>query len=491
MNKSDTEKNSADNKWERAKYHLAAIVTSSDDAIISKNLNGIITSWNLSAEKILGYTAKEAIGRHITFIIPPDLRSEEDQIISKIKKGERIEHFETKRLKKDGSLVDLSLTISPVVDDTGTIIGASKIARDITNHKIAEKKLKDSERQLQLITDSIPVLVSFVDKNERYGFNNKTYEEWFGHKRSEVTGKHMKDVIGEEAYKAVYPYVRQALSGKQAIFETNLSYKDAGEKYVMVNYIPSISEDNEVLGFYALVNDITDRKELDQRKDDFISMASHELKTPLTSVKALAQILQKTDGRKRKLRKLYLDKMNVQIDRLSELVADLLDISKIEKGKLQFRFTHFDFDALVADTIETINQTTNTHKITLKGRTRKKIYADSDRIGQVIINLLNNAIKYSPAAEKISVTISSDGENVTCAVEDFGIGISRKDQLKVFERFYRVVDTSDRTYPGLGVGLYISQQIIKRHGGKLKVNSRKGRGSIFTFMLPSEAVDKG
>ncbi|HEX6109320.1 MAG TPA: HAMP domain-containing sensor histidine kinase [Ktedonobacteraceae bacterium] len=230
---------------------------------------------------------------------------------------------------------------------------------------------------------------------------------------------------------------------------------------------------------------MAERRDLEQRKDEFISMAGHELKTPLTSLQGYTELLHMKfaqQGNQEAL--LYLSKMATQIDKLSKLIADLLDISKIQAGKVAFAEEAVDLDALVHEVVEHLQQTTSQHQISIEGRAQREIVGDKERLGQVLINLITNAIRYSPRAERIIVHLTHTPDTLTVSVQDFGIGIPKAHQVKVFERFYRVYSDQDRTYPGLGIGLYIAHQIIERHGGKMWVESVEGQGSTFSFSLP-------
>lgn len=220
-------------------------------------------------------------------------------------------------------------------------------------------------------------------------------------------------------------------------------------------------------------------------RDDFISVASHELKTPVTSVKMFAQVLKKHSeqiGDKQAVR--HLSKMDQQIDKLTELIYDLLNVSKIQAGRMEFRESIFNFDEVITDVVDILQETETKHKIVVEGKTGKKVKGDKERIGQVLNNLISNAIKYSPKSDKVVVTLKATKKNVTVAVQDFGIGMSKVHLDKIFERFYRIYDTTDKTFPGLGIGLYIASEIVKRHGGKLWVESDLGKGSTFYFSLP-------
>lgn len=347
-------------KAEEALYQLAAIFDSSDDAIMSKTIDGIITNWNKGAEKLFGYTAKEMIGMPVTTLVPADRLIEEAEIIEVVKIGESIDHYDTIRKAKDGSLVDVSISISPIRDTKGKIIGAASISRDITAYK-----------------------------------------------------------------------------------------------------------------------------ELERRKDDFIGMASHELKTPITSLRVFNQLLLKMfEGKKDDKAIYYLHKMNDQLLRLSTLIGDLLDISKIQAGKLELRKERFDMNELIKETIENFQGISENHKLVMKGKIKSLVYGDKDRLGQVLINLLTNAIKYSPNAKKVVIHAKEEKNVLNIGVQDFGIGIDKDHQDKIFGRFFRVEGASEKTFPGLGVGLYISLEIAKRHGGSISVESKRGEGATFYLHLP-------
>jgi PAS domain S-box-containing protein len=338
----------------------AAIISSSDDAIVSKTLAGMITSWNQAAERLFGYSAEEAIGHHITLIIPPELHQEEEDIIRKLRQGIRIQHYETVRMRKDGTKVDVSLSISPVKDRAGNIIGAAKIARDIT-----------------------------------------------------------------------------------------------------------------------------ERRELERRKDEFISIASHELKTPITALKGFTHLLLRKFERQGVQEAVpILTKMEAQINRLAKLIDDLLDASKIQAGKLDYAKESIDIDALVHDIADTIQQISTTHTITIHGASHTHIVGDSDRLGQVFTNLISNAVKYSPQANQVDISLAASQNTVTVSVRDYGIGIPKEHQSKIFDRFYRVSDVHDKTFPGLGMGLYISSEVVKQHGGRLWVESTENQETTFFVSFP-------
>lgn len=238
----------------------------------------------------------------------------------------------------------------------------------------------------------------------------------------------------------------------------------------------------------ALLEEIEFRKKAERKKDEFISIASHELKTPLTSVKGYVQLLGRSiDKGDMETVKKHLGKAQVQLDKLNDLIADLLDISKIESGKLKFNKKHFNLDQVLDNVIEVMHQANPDFTITRNGKVPKEIYGDEMRIEQVIINFLTNAIKYSPGTNKIQVNVQVREDMLYLGVRDYGIGIDPELQKNVFEKFYRVEETAIH-FQGLGIGLYISAEIINRHGGEVGVKSELGQGSEFYFTLPLDVI---
>jgi len=242
--------------------------------------------------------------------------------------------------------------------------------------------------------------------------------------------------------------------------------------------------------FTGVSFDITDSKQLQQQKDEFIGIASHELKTPVTSIKAYAQVLEKILIKKGDVMEAGLmKKMDAQLNRLTNLIGDLLDVTKVNSGRLQYNHTHFDFNEMIQSAIEELQRTTESHQIKEDLSTVGLVFADKERISQVINNLIANAIKYSPNAKEIIVHSMTQNDDVIVCVEDFGIGIAEDKLNKVFDQFYRVGGKMQHTFPGLGLGLYISSEIIKREGGKIWVTSTEGKGSKFYFSIPKQGLN--
>jgi signal transduction histidine kinase len=235
--------------------------------------------------------------------------------------------------------------------------------------------------------------------------------------------------------------------------------------------------------YHKFYRDLTELQ--GKQKNEFIGLVSHELKTPVTSVKAFAQVLQNRFSKAGDVSAAsLLMKMDTQLDKLTGLIADILDVTKLETGKMQFHKKLFDFNGLVEEICEEMQRTTHKHTIITKLGKTKSIYGDRDRIGQVLINLLTNAIKYSPSADTIIITTKPNKNSILLCITDFGIGIEKEAQKKVFEQFYRESGKNEDTFAGMGLGLYVSSEIIQKHNGEIWVDSEKGKGSTFCFTLP-------
>ncbi|QEC74687.1 PAS domain S-box protein [Mucilaginibacter ginsenosidivorax] len=473
---------------------LAAIVSSSDDIIISKTLQGIITSWNKAAEKIFAYTEAEAVGQHISLIIPPDRLSEEDFIIGQIANGRKVDHFETIRRGKNGQDVHLSVTVSPVVDEQGKIIGASKVARDISSARHAA----ENKGLLTAISNTSDDTIVSKTLEGIITSWNQAAEKMFGYSEEEALGQHISLIIPPERIEEETYIISEVSSGNKVDhFQTVRKAKDGRMVQISLSVSPILDDNGKIIGASKIARDISDHlrlqeekaqlydeiKALNDKKDEFIGMASHELKTPLTSIQAYLQILNNDMPEER--RKDFLRRTGQQVKKLNQLVSDLLDISKIEAGKLQINPEPFDICTVVRDAIELITYTSPTHTVRFQTDLNDLlVLGDSQRIEQVILNLLTNAIRYAPSSKDIDVYLSEESGLVKVGVRDRGIGIPENKLTEIFSRFYRIAENKNTS--GLGLGLYLARQIIERHHGRIWAESKPGEGSVFYFTLPIE-----
>jgi len=417
------------------------------------------------------------VGQPVTLLFAPDRQDEFSQIMAHIRRGERVDHYETTRVRKDGTFLTVSVTVSPIKDSTDSIIGASAITRVITEHKRLEAKFRR-------LFDSNLIGVFVSDFAGNFLDANDAFLDLLGYTREEVlAGTMQRDALTPSEFHYLSQEAVKALqeTGASGTYETEYLHKSGWRIPVLVA-VTRIEQTETCMGF---VLDISASKELDKRKDEFISMASHELKTPVTSLKGFLGLLQRRLTLQRDEKALhYLARMDAQVNRLTKLINDLLDLSKMQTGQLHYREERFDLDELVQEIVETVQETTQTHHLQFEGQTQAEVFGDRDRIGQVLINLLNNAIKYSPQGDRVLVRVAISQNKALVSVQDFGIGITKEHEYKIFERFYQVTDPEEKTYPGLGIGLYISYEIVKRHGGQMWVESKIGEGASFYFTLP-------
>ena len=520
---------------------LSAIVESSDDAIISKNLESTIISWNRGAERIFGYKEEEILGKSIKILIPPSRLQEEDEILRQIRSGKKVDHFETIRLDKFGREIPISITVSPVKDNYGNIVGASKIARDISEQVKAQREIERNAENLELLNSIGKLILGNLDANSLLqqvtDATTKITGAAFGaffYNTTDVDGDPFLLYTLSGVSKTVFEQLgmskrtdvfRDGFEGAKAIRvddlktdpmyevldpELDLEIPDIEVRSYLA--VPVVSSSGQVIGallfghpdrgvFKAEHEDIIgsiaaqaaialensrlfeEVKGLNAKKDEFIALASHELKTPLTTIKGYLQLMSKKD--QDKIAKMFMDKTLTQVGKLSSLISDLLDVSKIEAGKLQFNSEKFDLRDLLEDVMETFPYTNNTHKILFELPQEKSIVlGDRQRIEQVLINLLTNAIKYSPKADKVYVRINNENERVTVRIKDEGVGLKEEHLSKIFNRFYRAEGVGHVS--GLGIGLYLTKEIIERHHGEIHVTSEYGKGSEFYFSLPLE-----
>ncbi|WP_316813770.1 PAS domain S-box protein [Pedobacter heparinus] len=462
---------------------LAAIVDSSDDAIISKDLNGFVTSWNAAAERIFGYSAAEMIGTSITKLIPTDRTEEESLILSKLRRGERVQYFHTKRLTKSGALIDVSLTISPVKDQKGSIIGVSKIARDITDLIEAEKQ---SAMLSAIVSYSDDAIIS-KDLNSIVTSWNNAAERIFGYTAAEMIGQSIVKLIPPDRLQEEPNIIARLKSGQRVDhFETKRLTKYGKLLDVSLTISPVMDLTGRIIGISKIARDITDKKQEEQRKNDFIAIVSHELKTPLTSMRSYIQLaLSKAVKGSDNFTENLLKRAETQTGKMTTLIQDFLNLSRLEEGKMSLNLSAFYLAELMEEVLGDILTLTTSHQINYEPCAEVSITADREKIGQVLTNLLGNAIKYSPEGSAIIVRCMLNKESVQFSVIDQGYGIPVADQARLFERFYRVDTERQHHVSGFGIGLYLVSEIIKLHGGEIKVQSELGKGSAFSFVLPA------
>lgn len=486
---------------------LAAIVESSGDAIIAKDLDGIITAWNLGAERLYGYTAAEVIGQSVTILIPPDRLAEEPANLDRIRSGEDIELYETVRRHKNGTLIDVSLMVSPIKDGMGRIIGASKIARDITVRKRAEQALSASEMQLRLVTENAPVLLVRTDLRHRYTFVNRAYAERNGFTPQAMIGLPVPDVVGQAAFETFRPHMEAALAGERVEFEIKIPYKHIGHRWVHVIYVPERDDEGRVVGLLGVLTDTGARKEAEielkrardealaaaRAKDDFLAALSHELRTPLNPVLLLASDAVDDPTLTPAVRAQFeLIRKNINLE--ARLIDDLLDVTRIARGKLRLEAGICDLQVIFRDAVANVQSDLREKRqdLVIDGGDREApVLGDAVRLQQIFWNILKNAVKFTPEGGRIEAVIRHGPQpgKVTVKVTDSGIGLTREEIDRIFLAFvqgdHAAGDGGSHRFGGLGLGLAITKTLVELHGGRIEATSEgRGWGSSFLIELP-------
>jgi two-component system, sensor histidine kinase len=471
---------------------LAAIVESLDEAIIDKTLDGTVTSWNFGAERLYGYTADEVIGRSIRTLVPAGLQEEVADIMLRLARGERVAPFETVRQHKDGRLVPVRLSVSPIKDPSGKTIGSASISRDLTAQKQAESALRASQQQAIEILESISDGFYTLDHAERLTYVNGRTEELWGRRREELLGQRIWDVFPQAAETHTYrEHQRAARERRPMQYQT---FSPVVGRWIEVNIYPSPT------GMTVYFRDISERKRAEDAaqaavrvRDDVLSAVSHDLRNPLTAIKGQAQLLRRWAMRRdlpeseRLVRGLH--QIDAAATRMSTWIEELLDVTRLELGQeLPLRLAATDLVDLVRQAVHDHQQTTSLHVLRLEVADSHLVGEyDAARLRRVLDNLLGNAIKYSPAGGEITISVrrEKDGDHgwALVRVRDRGVGIPESDQPHIFERFHRARNVAGQI-AGTGLGLAGSCEIVRQHGGSISVDSREQHGSTFTVRLP-------
>jgi PAS domain S-box-containing protein len=505
-----------------AERWLAAIVESSDDAIIGKNLDGVITSWNAGAHRIFGYSADEAIGKPITIVIPQNLWAEEAEILERLRSGERIDHFETTRVRKDGSNIAISLTISPICDAAGTITGISKIARDVTEHrKLLEREAASrvemlAERKFRGLIENAPDAILQVDSTGLIVLANRTAELVFGYSRDELIGMNVDALVPKTA-RSRHSAHRKGFeaAGESRPMGMGLDLhavrKDGTEFPVEISLSPNRSEGD--ISITAVIRDVTERKRAEQQihsleqsytaelgarykeaerlnrlKSEFIASVSHELRTPLHTIIGFSELLAEEGmGSLNEKQRRFVHHIQNDSEHLLGLINDVLDLSRIEAGGLVVRTEAVSLQTAITEAVNAILPQASRKQVAVREDLIPNIgvVADPLRMRQILYNLLSNGVKFTDPGGEVVVTASVDQDFVQITVADTGLGISSEECGRIFDKFYQVGYTTSGVRQGTGLGLTICKQLVEIQCGKIWVDSEPGNGSRFHFTLPA------
>ena len=390
-----------------------------------------------------------------------------------------------------------NFTYKALRNEDGEIYGILNMAIDVSEMVRSKELLKDSESKYRQMADLMPEKVCNFDATGKLIYFNQGWMEYTGLSKKDFEKKDLEDFIHPSQKKEFQRSWKESLAtGKD--FEMEVKFLNKKGKYRWhLNRAEAIFDDNGNIQIWiCMATEIQKIKAEEKRKEDFLKLVSHELKTPVTSIKGYVQLLlnllkKKEDGDLGGIPfETSLERIDQQVVRLTRLISEMLDLSRIEKNKLVLQKENFSINELVAETIQDISYTNSDYNISVINEYRTNIFADRDRIGQVLINLVTNAIKYSPQNQEVKVKIHKSGKNkVAVSVIDSGMGIDKENQKKIFKRFYRIAFKNEDTYSGFGIGLYLANEIMKRHHGKISLKSEKGKGSVFTFTLEENPDD--
>jgi PAS domain S-box-containing protein len=523
------------------RLRLASIVESSEDAILSIDLHGTITSWNRGAEALYGYAAEEIVGRPIAVLIPPDHQDDVPTIMARFCRGERIDHYETRRLRKDGAAVDVSLTVSPIRNDDGQILGASKIARDITQRRQAEETLRRQSERLRLLWESAGVLLAADDPEamlrdllRQIGphLGVDAYLNYLVTESGDALRLSSCEGIPVEAARQVAQLeFGQAICGtvardRRPLVATHIQQSDdpkvdLAKSWGMRAYACNpLLVGGRLLGTLSFASRLKDQfdaeevafietichyvtvacerlrlvgelKTADRRKDEFLAILAHELRNPLAPILSAVKVLHLKGSPAPEARgsREILDR---QIEHLTRLVDDLLDVSRITRNRLELRRSRIDLAEVIAGAVESSRPLIEQcgHELTVS-LPPEPVYVDGDlvRLTQVFMNLLNNAAKYTERPGRIRLVAERQDTTAIVRVADNGVGIAADKLPHLFEMFYQVDGSLERAQSGLGLGLSLVRFLVEAHGGRVQARSEGiGKGSEFVVHLPVVAA---
>jgi PAS domain S-box-containing protein len=495
-----------DLKTDEAAAFLAAIIDSSDDSIVSITLQGIIRSWNRGAERMFGYSPAEAIGQHIRLIIPPELHADEDDVLSRIRRDEQIDHYEAMLQTKDGRKLSVSLSVSPIKDAQGHIIGASKVARDIT---LRRRAFEERERLAAIIDSSDDAIASKTLDGIITSWNRGA-EQMFGYSAAEAIGQHIKLIIPPELHAEEDDVLARLRRGEKIDhYETVRQTKDGRKLDISLTVSPIRNAQGHIIGASKVARDITLRKRADEEhkrimareeaarrtaeeanrlKDDFLATVSHELRNPLNSIVGWAGLLRagKLDE-KTVVRAVDAILRGAQAQ--DQIISDLLDVARIVNGRLRLDIRPVQLVEVLESAIDAVRPAAEAKQIrlqTLLDPAASPLAGDPDRLRQVLWNLLSNAVKFTSKNGRIQVVSQRINSHIEVIVSDTGIGIEPELLPHVFDRFRQGDSGSNRQSSGLGLGLAIVRNLVELHGGTVRAESKgRGQGATFIVRLPT------
>lgn len=495
---------------EEERARLAAIVESSDDAIIGKTLDGVITSWNRGAEVLYGYSSGEALGEPISILVPPDHLDEVPKILEQIRQGKGIHQLETVQLGKEGARIEVALTISPIKDSGGKVVGASTIARDITERKRAEEALRRAEEKYRGIYEDAVEGIFQTTPDGRLLSANPAMARMLGYRSPEEMVASITD-LGKQLWvdRAQREAFVRLLLERDAVseFQALMRRKNGEFMWASLNARALEGRDGEAVVVEGTMSDITERRQAEQAeeearqaaeaanraKSEFLANMSHEIRTPMNGVIGMTDLLLDTnlDSEQRE----FAETIRLSGENLLVIINDILDISKIESGQMTLEKINFDLRAVVEDVAALMAEKAFKKGLELASLIEADVptivKGDPGRLRQILMNLVGNAVKFTERGEVVveaklaeKTAEDSEGALVRFEVKDTGIGMSEEQQERLFESFTQADSSITRRYGGTGLGLAISKQLVGLMGGQISVSSSPERGAPSFSSLP-------
>ncbi|MBE7169143.1 MAG: PAS domain S-box protein [Williamsia sp.] len=493
-----TENRQAEKALRSVNERMRLIVESAKDyAIFTLDLTRHVNSWNQGAQAMFGYTEEEILGQSGDILFVPEDREKEAPAweAGTAQKEGRAEN-ERWHSRKNGERFYGSGVVTLLHDNEGNVSGFVKIMRDLTQQKQAEKALLESEDQLRISEERYRVALQSSEMaawdwniTEKTIVWNEQYYNLLGLPLNSLENNYIIRYVHPDDQEKISKALVEAVKASGVLHEEFrvVRQDNKQQKWISIYGRVVARQNGHAARMVGVMYDITERKQLEQQKEEFIGIASHELKTPVTSIKAYGELLQEvfeTDKDEQSAE--MIRKLNSQVNRLNDLIGDLLDTTKISEGQLLLNLERFDLAGLIADRVDELEHLSHKHRLLFQPGAPVTVRADKERIGQVLNNLISNAFKYSPQGGDITISYEVLDHEVRLSIADQGIGIPKDMEDKVFNRFFRIRHPQANLFPGMGLGLYISAGIIRRHRGMIGVKSNQDRGSVFYFTLPYE-----
>jgi PAS domain S-box-containing protein len=474
-----------------ATLRLAAVVASSEDAIITETLDGNIETWNRSAERLFGYAASEIIGHPIEIIVPPEIRETGENWSLRIQRGQSARHFETLGLTRDGRRIPISVALSAVMDAQGQLLGTSRIIRDISEQKTLERQAL----RLAAIVDSSEDAIVSKDLNGVVQTWNRAAERMFGYTADEIVGRPIRLIIPADRQSEEDRVLATIRAGNSVEhFETVRQRKDGTLIEISLSVSPVRARDGTVIGASKIARDVSEQRRLTRRaeeagraKDEFLAMLSHELRTPLNAVLGYTRMLR--DGRYTEERRgevVEIIERNARV--LSQLVSDVLDVSTIVTGRVRMTLEPCNVATPLRAAVDIVRPSADAKGVALRLTVPDKpamASCDADRMQQVFWNVLSNGVKFTPRGGVVHATLAVHADTVSVVVTDTGIGIRPESLPFLFQRFWQADQVHAQSVGGMGLGLALARHFVELHGGSISAASEgEGHGSTFTVTLP-------